>query len=278
MKLIFANILLFASAYAAGQTLPVKQTVSLRAPDDIKIDGKTTEWDNKFQAFNKATEVFYTVSNDDYNLYFTIRVIQPRIIEKIMNAGITVIVSSSGRKNDKSDENVSVTFPLMDYSNVPRIVTEAGAKTKNIFYSSAPRSRPEEYKQDSETKSSDSLKDDATKLLALNAKTIQVKGTKEIQDEQLSVYNDKGIKVGAAFDHTGAYTYELALPLKTIGLSINNDKKFSYSIKLQSRLDVFRRGMVSRYSNIEGHEQPIDEDQDLDGTTDFWDDYVLAKK
>ena len=131
------------------------------------------------------------------------------------------------------------------------------------------------YKSEFETKPSDSLKAAATKLLNLSAKTIQVKGIKDIPDGDISVYNEERIKVGAAFDNTGAYTYELAVPLKYTGLSVKDIRKLSYNITLQSRLNVLRRGMVTRYSYING--QPIDTDQDLDSTTGFWGEYTLAK-
>jgi len=55
--------------FANAQKLPEVQTVNLRAPAGIKIDGKPTEWDSKFQAYNKSTNAFYTIANDDDNLY-----------------------------------------------------------------------------------------------------------------------------------------------------------------------------------------------------------------
>lgn len=259
-----------------AQTLPLKQEISLRAPSNIKLDGKTTEWGDKFQAFDKATEVFYTISNNDENLYFTIKVTQKRVIEKIMNAGITITVNNTGKKDDKATENVSLTFPLMDYSNVPHIVTAAGAKTKRILVSSTVRGiRPTEYEPEFNSTPSDSLKDVATKLLKANAKTIKIKGIKEIPDGDLSVYNQENIIVGAAFDRTGAYIYELAIPLKYLH-AIANPTRFTYNIKLQSRLNVLRRGMVTSYNYVGG--EPVSADQDLDSTTDFWGEYTLASK
>jgi len=277
IKPAFTGFLLLISAFVANaQSLPGKQETSLRAPANLKIDGKATEWDNQFQAYNKATELFYTVSNDDDNLYFTIQAKQPRVIEKIMNVGVTVAINSAGEKKDNAPENVSVNFPLMDFAYVPKIVFDAGDQTEPPKVGPMGR-QIGGYKPEFEIKPSDSLKDVATKSLVTNAKTIQIKGVKEIPDGQLSVYNEEGIKVAAAFDHTGVYTYELAVPLKYLHLSINDSKKFSYNIKLQSRLDVLRHGMVTRYVIRPGVGQ-VDQDQDLDSTTDFWGEYTLAKK
>jgi len=277
MKNAWIITISFLGVYTAttAQTLPIKQEKSLRAPSNIKLDGKATEWGDKFQAFDKATEVFYTVSNNDENLYFTIKVTQPRVIEKIMNAGITITVNNTGKKDDKATDNVSLTFPLMDYSNVPHIVTAAGAQTKSIMVSTGRGIPATDYKPEFDPTPSDSLKDVATKLLNANAKFIKINGIKEIPDGDLSVYNEENIKVGAAFDHRGAYIYELAIPLKYLH-GIANQTRFTYNIKLQSRINVIRRGMVTRYNYVAG--EPVDIDIDLDSTTDFWGEYILAGK
>src|SRR5471030_539366 len=52
-----------------AKKLPDIQPTDLYAPSNIKIDGKTTEWEDKFQAYNRATDVFYTVANDNNNFY-----------------------------------------------------------------------------------------------------------------------------------------------------------------------------------------------------------------
>jgi len=51
-------LLLIASLTVNAQNLPNVQKVSVRAPANIKIDGKASEWDDKFQAFNHATDIF----------------------------------------------------------------------------------------------------------------------------------------------------------------------------------------------------------------------------
>ena len=82
----FAVSLICTSAQA--QKLPNVQKDGVRAPANIRIDGKTTEWDNKFEAYNKATDVFYTISNDDNYLYVTVQATQAAIIRKIIGGGV----------------------------------------------------------------------------------------------------------------------------------------------------------------------------------------------
>jgi hypothetical protein len=54
LQLLLLAVLAFANANA--QKLPNVQQVSLRAPANIKIDGKATEWSG-FKALNTATDV-----------------------------------------------------------------------------------------------------------------------------------------------------------------------------------------------------------------------------
>jgi len=98
IKLLFFSLstLILFNGYA--QKLPNKQEASLRAPANIKIDGQATEWNNKYQAYNNATEVFYTIANDDDNLYLIIHARKSRIIEKMMEGGISFTVSPTNKK------------------------------------------------------------------------------------------------------------------------------------------------------------------------------------
>src|SRR5476649_2012908 len=109
LKSIF-SILLFGCSFlnAVAQKLPNVQTASVRAPANIKIDGKTTEWNNTFQAYNHATDIFYTVSNDDAKLYLTIQASDKLVINKIMSGGITFTIQKSGKKTDK--DGISITY------------------------------------------------------------------------------------------------------------------------------------------------------------------------
>src|SRR5471030_2313773 len=106
-----------------AQKLPGKQAASIRAPDNIKIDGKTTEWGDKFRAYNSASRVYYTVSNDDVNLYLTARMdgwqgtdkailggfiftIQPSAASKLKNIKITYSTLSDRRKTEVIRDNM----------------------------------------------------------------------------------------------------------------------------------------------------------------------------
>lgn len=203
--LIIPLILVWVTTNA--QNLPAKQKGSLRAPAGIKIDGKATEWDNKLQAYNKATGIFYTMANDDDKLYLTVQATDQLIIRKIMNGGLTLKINAGREK----DSGVLITYPVFDKNDRPII---------NL------KNKP------SDNKGMDSLITLVNKRFAEKSKEIKIKGIKSIADTLISVYNQDDIKAAALFDHDAAYTYELAIPLKSIGISATSTSKFNYTITL----------------------------------------------
>ena len=98
LRIIIAALIMFPYLTYA-QKLPNMQTANVPAPANIKIDGKANEWNNQFQAYNKATSVFYTVANDDDHLYLAIQAADIVIVEKILSGGITINLKRSDKKN-----------------------------------------------------------------------------------------------------------------------------------------------------------------------------------
>lgn len=200
--------LLIISIIANAQKLPNVQQASLRAPAGIKIDGNTTEWGNQFQAYNKATSVFYTMANDDENFYLIIQAADNVIIDKIFSGGITL----SFKGADKKSAPATLTFPLIPAANKSTIVN----KIKN-----------------SATKMDEEMETINNQLVAAS-KQIRVTGISAIADTLASVYNDYGIKVAGQLDNNKAYTYELALPLKYLQ-SFINEGRLKYDVKLNGK-------------------------------------------
>jgi len=268
---------------AKGRKLPNIQQVSVRAPGDIKIDGSSAEWNNTFKAFNTATDVFYTLSNDDDNLYLIVKVTDPRTIFKIIESDIAFTVNPTGKKSRDNKNNMVFTYPLLDSNIRPRIVINAGLNVKpNINIGVRQGIQIDKY-YSGFPPATDSMKAIANKLFAKNATEIKVKGIGEIPDTLLSVYNEKGIRVAATINQKGAYTYELAIPLKHLGISVENNPKFSYSIRLDAATKIgIHFGMSIRAEPLPGQKPSgapfIYTNEDLLTTTDLWGDYTLIKK
>lgn len=283
-SIYFSVVLLLISLAASAQKLPNIQETSLRAPGTIKVDGKATEWNNQFQAYNKATEVFYTLSNDNERLYLTVQAIDLDIINKIICGGVTLTINGSGKMKDQG--GVAITYPALDKTLFPGnrispVHTSHGAPPVNL-------DRPDNWP-------ADSFMVIINKDLISKAKDIRVEGVKEISNHLLSIYNQEGIKASALFDNKTAFTSELAIPLKYLGLSANMPKPFVYNIKLKgmetdlndqrsvgdairSQREAMRAGFLMYPTPdviIGGPETP--RLKYLFTPADFWGEYTLAK-
>ncbi|MES2427202.1 MAG: hypothetical protein V4560_09520 [Bacteroidota bacterium] len=238
-----------------AQKLPGKQKQSLRAPSDIKIDGLATEWSDKFQAYNNAVDVFYTISNDDTNLYLTVKAKYRNIVDKILRGGITFIVNSEVNKKDKN--NVSITYPVLEGTDMFVVANKFSSKSN-------------EYEK---TKNGTIKVDDLNELFQTKEKLIAVTGVETIIDPSISIYNSDGIKTAALFDNKMSYTYELALPIVYLKLPNNGKDAFSYRIKI-NEVPIHRPLVIT--SSTPPPPPPVT--ISTLATTDFWGEYTLAKK
>jgi len=295
LLILFFNLIFFI---VNAQKLPNKQEASLRAPDSIKIDGQATEWNDQYQAYNKATEVFYSIANDDDNLYLIIHAVKSRIIEKMMEGGISFTVSPANKKDE--GKKVTVLFPLLTMPTSWAVLHNAG---KTLTETQAPLF-DDKYgvyrNKDSVLKAKPTTSIGlSNKTLTISSKEIKVSGINPITDEititnpkstyyrglplhahpfkLIPVNNHEGIKAMTQLDEKGEYTYELALPIKYLGLSVNDPQKFSYYITFNSRSEDQRFGTTVGYGLSPGGSWGL-KDIDLNAPTDFWSEYILAKK
>ncbi len=242
---------------ANAQKLPTVQPTSLRAPANIKIDGKATEWNN-FQAYNNATNIFYSISNDDNNLYLTVQSPERDIIKRILNGAITFTIHPDGNK--KSSNGIAITYPVIS----PKIMTNFNSQPKIIPGS------------ESSVAKADSFMNAFNKRMTDRIKYIKVTGIKTL-DTLISVYNNDGIKAAALFDNKMVYTWELAVSLKHLGLSVNSPAKLAYNIKVNgvyiappTTVADATGAQTTVVSGFSMASPPQD-------ATDFWGDYLLIK-
>jgi hypothetical protein len=255
-KTVLLVLIALAATAAKAQKLPNIQKESVRAPANIKVDGKATEWDNKFKAQNNATELFYTISNDDENLYLTVQTKFKDVIDKIMRGGITLNINQTLDK--KSNSPVSVTYPSLDApgtSNITNMLTLKNYPEAN------PGKEPVSF-------------DDVSKAFTTRSKVVVVGGIKGIANGEISIYNESGILVASHFTDDFGYTYELAIPIKHLSLPDNGTKAFSYQIKVNEP-----KPLTPKYN---GNGPPPPPPPPMLRTsvaaTDFWGEYTLAKK
>ncbi len=255
-------IILLAVTSATAQKLPTVQTASLRAPATIKIDGKATEWSNKFEAYNITTEVFYTLANDNQNLYLLLQATDETIIKKIAMGGVTLTVNTANKRDIKNA--AAFTFPAYDSSNPASYFKFAKPKT-------------------SAQTNVDSLMNMHNNELTSTYKFIGIAGVEAIKDSLLAIYNKEDIMASAKFDSKLNYTYEMAVPIKYLKL---NSQQLSYNIKLNAgtiggrKLEKAPGRNIVTYTDAKGVNYILDNDPrnlTLVAPTDFWGEYTLAK-
>jgi uncharacterized protein YpmB len=204
------------SSLAVAQKLPGSQKTSLRAPANIKVDGKATEWKGGMQAYNRAIQAQYTVANDDKRLYLIVRADKREIINKIINGGVSFSISKIDSK--KTDSVISITYPVFGRQNRPMInftqLSEALADAKSTI-------------------KRDSVMLGSNESLEEKAKFIRVSGVNNV-DTLLSIYNIDGVKAKSAFDDKLVYTVEIGIDLKLFHIAESELKDFNYNIRLNA--------------------------------------------
>lgn len=252
-KLFIPGLLALCFIYfpVTAQKLPTVQKQGYKAPVNAKTDGYLKEWDT-FQAYNKSTDAFYTMANNDDKICLVIKVVNPLIIRKILSGGITLTINTYGKKNDK--ERVAVTFPVYE-GNPPQL------SVLNDRYLLE--------------KNADSVILQANTTLRNNLKEISVSGIDQIAASVISIYNETGVKAAAQLDNKAAFIYELELPIKYLNKILGDTQKFSYNVKLNEfPIPVFKPGGAPpppppppmEMKNVGIYE-----------TTDFWGEYTLVK-
>lgn len=259
--LLLVTVIIAINTFA--QKLPITQQVSLRAPANVKIDGKANEWGEKLQAFNPATEIFYTMANDDKRLYLVVQATSWTVITNIANGGIKLAIQKTGEKSEAGAPFIK--FPYVVKSRImlpPKGQGNTDAETTMV--------------EDNKT--------------LTKAKWIYTSGLTGV-DSLISVYNDSGITAGHGVDIKRKYTLEMAIDLSLLNLSAVNASKFSYHLMVNAEpnrysfkgiMDVVKNisnntpgGLTAaQLRNMEGFENSTN---NATATTDFWGEYTLAK-
>lgn len=270
MRIILTLLLLtFMISTSKAQKLPDVQSENFPAPAGIRIDGKLLEWNNIFSAENKRTELYYTLANDEKNIYLALKSTSQNAITKIMLGGISLTFNTKGKK--KEEDSFTITYPLVARNTANR----GGGQSRQ-------RGMQGRNEQSQEQKDSTNLVQRKTQLAGI--KEIKVLGFKNITDSLISVYNEYGIKAVATIDEQGAYCYEVAIPLNMLDLPAGFSKELAYRIRLNGRSfgnftarnngnNSFGGG--SRSASFGGANS--NSQQDLFSATDFWGKYSFKK-
>jgi hypothetical protein len=269
-------VVIFACVYnnLFAQKIQSVQEGNLWAPSPVKIDGKLTEWGTGLQAYNKTVKLWYTIANDDKNIYLAIKSTDMDNNNKILAGGISFILNTAGKKKEKGA--FSITYPVVSHTGGGR-----GGRSRRGFGQQDTPDTAAIIAQQKQTLAS--------------AKELNALGFKDITDTVISVYNEYSIKTVANIDDKGAFVYELAIPLSLLGITPGDQKEIAYDIKvngLQLGANSISIGGGTRLSGggggfgggFGGGGGPTfgggksSDISDMMSPTDFWGKYILATK
>ncbi len=279
MRSLTTLLLILIALKLHAQKLPGVQQASVKAPVNIKIDGKANDWGNKFEASNSNTDLLYTIANDDKKLYLVAQTTSPIVMSRIASGGIKLSIQKNGTKTDAGAPFIK--FPFLQKGKRVSIgfvnIIEDG---KNGM-----RRAPEPKNAKEAEKISDSLARRNNKILLREHKWIYTSGIAGV-DTLLAIYNENGIQAANATNSKKAYTFELAVDLKLLGLQADKAEKFTYHIVVNGEPNksaspfgpaVFAGDPALAAQNEERIRRMNEQMEALYATTDFWGEYTLAK-
>ena len=180
-----------------------------------------------------------------------------------------VIFSINRTEKKESNDNITISYPIIEFKNRPVI----NFKDKPKIIEGDPASIAE----------ADQYMKATNKRFNERSKHIKVTGVKGL-DTLIAVYNTDGIQAAGAFDNKMAYTYELAIDLKVLGIEASSPSKFFYNVKLNKLgIDDMPEFTVKRGPNGDIASIMVDRSksnprtQVIGFTNDFWGEYTLAK-
>jgi len=242
MKKVFTIITLLTLTGAAsfGQDNPAKlkdvQAGSLWAPAGVKADGKLTEWNDSFQAYNKTTKLYYTISNDEKNIYLAIKSTDMMNNNKITAGGITIAINTEGKKKTENTYKLTYPVPVNNFQRTQRPGGAAGGGGNIVVVGGGPGGGGGGAMRGMMGMAPGASMDSAMlamrKQQLIAAKEIKVSGFKDIPDSLISLYNEHGVKTMANYDKEGNFMYEVAIPLKLMGLDVNSTAELAYNVRL----------------------------------------------
>jgi len=269
MRNITILLLIAMCAKLYAQKLPDVQQISVKAPAKIKIDGKASEWGNKFEANNSNTELFYTMANDDKKLYLVVQTQSWIAMNRIASGGIKLVIQKNGKKTDAGAAFVK--FPFLEK---PKRLDLNFVNIRSVGNGIARVADPESSIE--KEKIYDSLARNNNKKLNREVKWICVGGIAGI-DNLLPIYNDKGVGAANLTDSKKNYTCEMAIDLKLLGLEPGKSEKFSYHIVVNGSPNKFIHPFMLEPEVSYGQIAAPRTLTELSATTDFWGEYTLAK-
>lgn len=271
-----------------AKKLPDIQLVSSWMPESLRQDSMAVQPNNSFKAYNSGTQIYYALANDSQKLYLRLKVTDTRTIYKIIEGGVSFVLTSEGKK--PNNEPITLLFPLLSISDAQVILRKAGKIIdERPLNSNISRSQLRDAYLSNLTFS---LKD-ANALLNTKLKEIKISGVNTITDtiptitpsnyyqnyplrkhafKIINVKNSDDITANLHFDQKANLYYNIELPLSYLLPKLENGRVISY------RLELNGRGEDSRVADVKYYQSNGTLfNEDIETTTELHGEYTLAK-
>ncbi|WP_211166226.1 hypothetical protein [Mucilaginibacter robiniae] len=182
-----------------------------RPPAQIIIDGNLKDWGDSLRYYNEDKKLYYTLANDQENLYLAIRFNDRTEQERIVRAGLTLGINTKGKKKD----TYSVTFPVADANNAEDMKKRVSEMQDQMDNGPGPADREEMRRAR------------LTKL-----RNIKVTGFKDVENDMITTSNTYGFKTALDYDADGNLVYEAAIPLKFFDAADLASSEWAFNIKI----------------------------------------------
>jgi len=178
----------YAFSICNAQSKPSLNTLQ-PPPAVMTVDGDLNEWGDTLRYYNEDQKIYYSLANDQNNLYMAIRINDRSEQRRILGAGFTLSIDTKGKKK----ESFSVTFPI---GGKPDMAPDDDTQSLD-------GSKPNTVDNHEEK-----AKANLTKL-----RQIKVTGFKDVESELITTSNTYGFKAAIDFDKDGNLICETVIPL-----------------------------------------------------------------
>jgi hypothetical protein len=166
----------------------------------ITIDGETSDWRMPLQYTDPNTNVHFSVTNDNNNLYICMEANDEAAISGITQKGLQIWIDTTGKKNHQ----VGISCPVVQ--NV--VHPDNNQRERRNFNSGNGQPPPP-------------LTPDSVKQMRIyqsfleRSRQMHVLGFKTIPDGLVNLPDSNGIQLAVSWDYVDVLVYEAAIPLKS---------------------------------------------------------------
>lgn len=109
-RLVILGIAAFLSASSCNTSKHAKASRAPFASKPITIDGDDKDWPSPYPNYDSKAMISYAISNDRDNLYLSVKANDAKMRSKILRAGMTITIDTSGGSN----EDLVIQSPMPD--------------------------------------------------------------------------------------------------------------------------------------------------------------------